>query len=320
MWDEKPEGDRVREYFASGAGEIRYIFAPFIQKDTLENVIPMRDTDTVIVTRWRLADLMSGVSDPEVFEWVREHEYTLKIHPKLHAKVYSWDLDTALIGSSNLTNSGMGLGNQPNVEVLHGPTPLPVEIQFKLRQTEKEAQLVTKDDYMKTVEYLENTTTEIPNYGNIDIGEDPEFLVSQLPMTEEPDVLISVLAGDHSRVLDDLELKERQCVLHDVATYSLDGLSGKSEATVREGVRQRFLNHNFINMIVERMDPCIHFGKMKVVVQENCADVPTPSRRELTGNIQVLYNWFPKVAPDRFKHNIPGSHSERLCDTNKSTF
>lgn len=318
MWDGKPEGDRVRKYFASRSGDIRYIFTPFIQNNALASVVPADDSDTVIVTRWRLADLVSGVSDPDVFEWVREHGCTLKIHPKLHAKVYSWDLDTALIGSSNLTNSGMGLVNQSNVEVLHGPTKLPVEAQFKLRRTEKEAKLVTRDDYQKAVEYLENAATEKPDYGTINIGEDPEFLVSHLPMTEEPDALISVLAGDQSRGLEDLELEERQCVLHDVATYSLEGLRGEPEANVREGVKQRFLDHEFVKMIVKKMDPCIQFGEMKVVVQDNCTDVPTPSRRELTGNIQVLYNWFPKVAPGRFEHDIPGSHSERLCDTSKT--
>jgi hypothetical protein len=260
---------------------------------------------------------VSGVSDPDVFEWIREHGYTLKIHPELHAKVYSWDLDTALIGSSNLTNSGMGLSSQSNVEVLHGPTTLSVKSQFKLWQTENEAQLVTKDDYQKALEYLENTATKQPDYGNIDIGETPKFLVSQLPMTEEPDVLTSVLAKDPSRTLEDIELEERQCILHDVATFSLEGLRGEPQVLVREGVKHRFLDHEFIKMIVKNMNPYIYFGEMKAIVQEECVDVPTPTRRELTENIQILYNWFPKVAPNRFDHDVPESHSERLCDANK---
>lgn len=314
----KPEGDRVREYFAGREGDIRYIFTPFIQRDTLEDVVPADDVDTVIVTRWRLADLVSGVSDPEIFEWVREHGYTLKIHSRIHAKVYSWDLDTGLIGSANLTNAGMRIGETSNIEVLHGPTQLPVEVQYRLRQAEMEAQLVTRNDYEKAIDYLEETDTDHPEYENIDIGEDPEFLVSQLPMTEAPDILISVLAGDDSRDLDDLEPATQRCVLHDIAMYALDDLRGKPASTVWDGVRQQFLDHEFIKMIIGEMDPCIHFGDMKVVVQDRCADVPTPSRRELTENIQVLYSWFPKVAPERFNHDIPGSYSERLCDTTKS--
>ena len=312
------EGERVQEYFASTKGDIRYIFAPFIQKDALDTILPESRVDTVIVTRWRAADLVSGVSDPDVFQTVKDQGYTLKIHPRLHAKVYSWDLDTGLVGSANLTHPGMGISEPRNIEVLYGPTSLPVDTQLKLRQVEKEAQLVTRNDYEEVVQHLEETETKQQDYGNIDIGNEPEFLVSHLPMTEDPETLISVLAGDASQELDSLDSEEQSCVLHDIATYSLDDLRAKSESKVREELRNRFLDHDFIQKIVEHMDPCIYFGEMKALVQDNCTDVPTPSRRELTGNIQVLYSWFPKVAPNRFEHDIPGTHSERLCDNSKT--
>jgi len=318
MWDKNIHGECVQDYFTSSEGDIRYIFAPFIQKEALEEVVPESSVDTIIVTRWRHADLISGVSDPEVFEFVREHGYTLKIHSQLHAKVYSWDLEDALVGSSNLTKPGMGIGENPNVEVLLGPTQLPVQTQFNLRKAEKEAQLVTREDYEKVLETIETTENEKPDYGNIDIGEDAEFLVSQLPMAEHPEQVVTVLAGDHGKTLNDLDPKQRRCVLHDVSTYSLENLRGKAESEVRKGVRDRFENHEFISIIMDHMDPCIYFGEMKALVQDECADVPTPSRRELAGNIQVLYKWFPEIAPDRFEHDIPGRRSERLCDSNKT--
>jgi hypothetical protein len=317
MHNSTSDGDRIRRYFTSLDGDIRYIFSPFIQKQAFEKVIPSSSVETVVVTRWRQADLISGVSDPELFELCRDNGYTLKIHSRLHAKIYSWDLYDGLVGSSNLTKNGMGLSEVPNIEVLVGPTELPVETQLKLRKAEKDAQLVTREDYEKAVEAIETTETVEPNYNAIDVGQAPEFLVSHLPMTEDPDLLISVLAGDHSMRLADLSPEQQRCVLHDISTYSLDNFRGKPEIEVRDGLRECFVGHKFIEMIVDEMDPCVYFGEMKALVQERCADVPTPSRRELTGNIQVLYSWFPELYPDRFVHDIPGRRSERLCDLSK---
>lgn len=319
MWGGPVEGEQVKNYFDSIEGDIRYIFAPFIQKHALENVVAESNVDTIIVTRWRVADLAAGVSDPEVFETCREYGYTLKIHSRLHAKVYSWDLDDALVGSANVTASGMGLNDSPNAEVLVGPIQLPLPIQIKLRKVEKEAQLVTAEDYEKAVEQRDRSEVEISDYDDVEIGMNPEFLTSQLPMTEEPDLLINVLSDDHPHALDDLSPEVRWCVLHDIATYDLDDLKDKSGEQVRRDLRNRFIGHPFVSMIVENMDPCIHFGEMKVLVQDRCADVPTPSRRELTGNVQVLYSWFPKISPERFQHDVPGTHSERLCDQSKNS-
>ncbi len=314
MWNGLVEGKQVKNYFSSEAGDIRYIFAPFIQKETLENVVPGSDVDTIIVTRWRVADLAAGVSDPEVFDVCREHGYSLKIHSQLHAKVYSWDLDDALVGSANVTAAGMGLNASPNAEVLVGPIQLPIEIQIKLRKVEKEARLVTLEDYKKAIGVRDDAEGEIPNYDEVEIGGNPEFLTSQLPMTDEPDQIISALSADHPQSLDDLPHEVLRCVLHDVATYNLDELRNTSTEQVRTELRSRFLQDPFINMIVDNMNPCIHFGEMKALVQDRCEDVPRPSRHELTDNVQVLYRWFPKIAPERFQHDVPGAHSERLCD------
>jgi len=318
MWEILMEGEQVKNYFDSEAGSIRYIFAPFIQKKTFENVVPESGLDTIIITRWRVADLAAGVSDPEVFEVCRKHGYSLKIHSKLHAKVYSWDLDDALVGSANVTAAGMGLNESPNAEVLIGPIQLPIAIQIKLRKVEKQARLVGLEDYEKAIEIRDKAGGEIPNYDEVQIGRDPEFLTSQLPMTDEPDLLINLLSADHPQSFDDLPHEVLRCVLHDIATYNLDKSRNASVEQVRAELRSSFLQDPFIHMIVENMDPCIYFGEMKALVQDQCEDVPRPSRYELTDNVKLLYRWFPLIAPERFQHDVPGAHSERLCDQSRN--
>lgn len=308
--------ERVSHHFESESGDIRYIFSPFIQTETINQILPDDGTDTIVITRWLRDDLASGVSDPYVFEFCKERGYTLKCNPRLHAKVYSWDLEDALVGSANLTNAGMGERADPNIEVLTSSIELPVETQLKLRRAENHSQLVTEAGFEAAVEISEEASTQLTSdHEGIDIGDQPEFLISQLPITEDPDVIVSVLAGNYELTVPDLPAPLRRYVLHDITSYSLEQLEGLPKAEVREGMQQRFEEHPFIKEIIDHMQPDIYFGEMKELVQRKCVDVPTPSRRELTDDVQLLYTWFQEVSPDQFKHDIPGERSERLIDT-----
>ncbi len=320
MFSESSPGRQVEQYFNSTSGDIRYVISPFIQKATIERILPDDGADTVVITRWRRDDLMSGVSDPEVFEFCRERGYTLKCNPRLHAKVYSWDLDDALVGSANLTDSGMGEGESTNIEVLAGPFDLTTETKLKLRRAEKQSSLVTESGYERALEISKQVGPQPePNQEGIDFGNCSELLISNLPTTETPEIIVSVLQKD-DRTLDDLPEALQRCVLHDICTFSLEELEGCSEDTVRDGMQQRFEEHPFIRRIIDQMKPEIYFGETKEFIQKECTDVPTPSRRELTEDVQILYTWFREISSERFKYDIPGARSERLIDTHSSLF
>ena len=74
----------------------------------------------------------------------------------------------------------------------------------------------------------------------------------------------------------------------------------------------QFFAHPFIQKIDEFINPEAYFGSIKEWVQNNCTDVPVPSRRELTGNVQVLYDWFEKLGDGKYVIDVPGSHSQRI--------
>ena len=52
-------------------------------------------------------------------------------------------------------------------------------------------------------------------------------------------------------------------------------------------LKKKFFEHPFIQRIAQFLTPCGQFGEIKQWIQDNCTDVPIPSRRELTGNVQV---------------------------------
>src|SRR4051794_20215704 len=62
-----------------------------------------------LVSRWQFCDLVSGVSDLEVYEIAKGHGWKFYFHQDLHAKVYLFD-EEFFAGSANLTNRGLAGG------------------------------------------------------------------------------------------------------------------------------------------------------------------------------------------------------------------
>ncbi|MCH8908064.1 MAG: phospholipase D family protein, partial [Candidatus Heimdallarchaeota archaeon] len=96
------------------------IIAPFIKRKTFKNLLSDIDPEVNVkcVMRWRKEDVVNGVSDLSVFEVINElPKAELYINQNLHAKYYRSELK-CYIGSANVTDAGLGLGLNPNRELL----------------------------------------------------------------------------------------------------------------------------------------------------------------------------------------------------------
>ena len=95
------------------------IAAPYIKADALSRVLAAvkAEASLICVTRWSPHDLAVRASDTECRNLVMDFGGSFRLHPSLHAKYYRVD-DVVLIGSANLTSSGMGWSPQSNVEIL----------------------------------------------------------------------------------------------------------------------------------------------------------------------------------------------------------
>ena len=82
-------------------------------------------------------------------------------------------------------------------------------------------------------------------------------------------------------------------------------------------VKERFVTSKFISKLFEFVEKEKYFGQVKEWIQNNCTDVPVPSRRSLTGNIQVLYRWIADLCSDRFAIDRP-QYSQRIYRIEKS--
>lgn len=117
-----------------------------------------------------------------------------------------------------------------------------------------------------------------------------DFLVSALPITKTVDLV----AECYARLSAGSVISENEEVItymyHDRANYNI--VVGLSVDEFKCVLVKRFFAHPFIIQISEIINPEVYFGAIKERVQNNCVDVPIPSRRELIGNVQVLYDRF----------------------------
>lgn len=109
------------------------------------NKLP-KENSCRVLSRWNCHELVSGSSDIEVFEKLKERNYTLHILPDLHAKVTVIDNQKLFLGSANITNSGLRLVPGGNKEL--GTILKPDEEDLNLIETLfNEAVFVTDELY-----------------------------------------------------------------------------------------------------------------------------------------------------------------------------
>lgn len=131
------EGERIKALVSQAKSDV-LLCSPFIKKNvigTLLDVIP-EQVSIVIVTRWRPAEVAAGLSDLEVFDLAKERPRTeVRLLHQLHAKLYIAD-DDCLLGSANLTATGLGWHEHSNLEILIPAQRTDADVEFLLSRLE----------------------------------------------------------------------------------------------------------------------------------------------------------------------------------------
>lgn len=112
-------GEQLKQ-LCQHAREELLLVAPFIKVNTLSTLLAevAPSVQVTCVTRWRLEEILAGVSDIEVWPLLKKRPNSqLYLRSDLHAKYYRAD-QQVLVGSANLTNAALGWSNRPNFELL----------------------------------------------------------------------------------------------------------------------------------------------------------------------------------------------------------
>ena len=307
-----PLFDKIKTHISKIEHQQIFLYVPYIKTRILKKLLEGIDSQITIITTWKINDLISGSSELELYQFCKENNITLYIHNKIHLKVYSVNMESAIVASGNISQNGLMEGGNYEAGVL--VNKLEISDRLYLEKIKREATFVDDKVYQIYLEQYEKCKKQAPK--KIDF-EDPKiipqkdyFLKSALPMTENIDDLI---AG-YERINSNLEPSENSeitnCIYHDLANYEIE--LGLSKEEFREKLQQQFFLHPFtqkINEFIETNERT-QFGFIKRWVRDHCTDVPLPRAWEFTKNIQILYHWFVKLGD--YEIYVYGSHSESI--------
>jgi hypothetical protein len=123
-WEPTRTGSRVEELFAAERGRA-VIIAPFVKAEPLRRLCERVHAPVTLYTRWLPHELAVGVGDLGAFDVVAETGGEVRLHPRIHAKLYLRG-SRALAGSANTSDTGLGFRDPAAVELLV-PVTLPSE-------------------------------------------------------------------------------------------------------------------------------------------------------------------------------------------------
>ena len=310
---QSPLFEEIRNYLTqAGTDKQIFLYVPYIKTSALEKLIDGIENKITIITNWSRKNLRSSSSDLTLYQFCKERKITLYNNEKIHLKVYSVNLENMILATGNISQHGLMQGG--NVEMATFIEKISIKDRLFLEQIRSESTRINDEFYEERAKYLQENPPISPEEEPLTTPEPitkDEFLISALPMTRD----ISILKRAYDRLNQGLSPNNDQeisdCVYHDLSNYGIK--LGHSQDEFLYLLKEKFFAHPFIQRIDQFLTPSGQFGQIKQWVQENCTDVPIPSRRELTGNVQVLFEWFEKLGDGKYKMDVPGEHSQRLC-------
>ena len=308
---QSPLIESIRKYFLEDESKKIYLFVPYIKTKYLKKLVEEITNEITIITTWNTNDLISGSSDIELYNWCKEKGNHLYIHDHIHLKVYSVDLESAIVGSGNVSKNGLMPDGNYEAAVF---VELTKEDRLYLEKIKNEATFVDNDIYQQYLENYEKynkKAIKVEKFPQPEIKSAEEyFLRSALPMT---DSMEQVVKG-YLKIQSNLSPSENQimanCIFHDIANYKIS--SDLSEQEIREELKKQFLEHRFTRKIMDEIDnhERKHFGMIQNWLRDHCTEVPLPRRWEFKTNTKILMNWLVESREyEKFRY---GEHTESI--------
>ena len=297
----------LRDYLSIPSKETTYIAVPFINPELLESVLqPKWNQKVVVITSWRKDHLLTGVSKIEIYDVVKRHpKWSLLVNDRVHSKIYSNDLISALVGSANLSYTALQDGSRSNHEVLTY-IELSDSDRSSFQKLLKDSNLVNDEYHQKCLDWYnenKNNFPKLPIDSVIPEKDKDWFLISSLPASTSPTRIWEIMVDSSPA---DKSWGEYEAAKHDLDLFEINCTDHENFQEFRTELSQQVSAHPFITAFTENIDSeGLYFGRAKEWIQRNCTDVPVPYRRDITEYAQALYVWLPELFPEHFSVNRP---------------
>jgi len=287
-------------------GQLRLLIAPFARLDALKTLVEMCDdiSHLKLIVRWSGKDIISGITDLDIYPYLKEKRIPLYFNPSIHLKLYVFDNACAFHSSGNVTQKGLGLVTKSNVEIGCMVRLNPDDWRH-IYDVLQESSRVDDIMYEKAVEYLQDNDEAPHSIPHLDLqpSQDKQFSILSLPASPNPENLHAYYASGHVEGEDMVP-----AYIHDLILYDIH--HNLSRDVFFEELKEKFTTHPFVQAIVNliRSEKSARFGLVKEWLQNHCSDKPTPYRWELTKNTQCLYSWleyfFDEITWDRPNYSM----------------
>lgn len=299
--------NKIKDHISNSNDEL-IIISPYIKTNVLDNLLSNCVAKVTIITTWKLKDIQLGASELELYNYCKENNIFLYLNQRVHIKAFINDYSSCLFGSANITSKGLALVDNYNYELIIEVQELSIDSILYFKQILNESILVNNEVYeiyKEKINELEKLPdTEEPNL--IDIESRSKFLISALPMSCDINELFQLYSSGFKT-----GSKEKiNCAIHDMILYQIP--LSLSYDDFKKLLNERFFISPFVIKLLDfiEVEPR-YFGQVKEWIQNNCEDVPIPSRRDLTDNIQVLYKWIVNLSNGKYQVDRP-NYSERI--------
>lgn len=298
----------IKDFIDLAENEV-LIISPYIKTEVLASLIKSSKAKISIITTWKLQDLQMGISELELFNFCQSHgKVYLYLNPRVHLKAFINDYSSCIFGSANISEKGLAITPNYNYELDGKVEILNIASILYFKKILQDSVLVNEAIVQRYREALEKMPP-LPILLEPDIYLIPkksEFLISALPMSYGITELFEIYSSQYQAPSKEV----RDCAIHDIILYNIPDQLSYQE--FRKILKNRFFSSRFIQRLLEFIsEEGRYFGEVKTWIQQNCEDVPVPSRRDLTGNIQVLYRWIVDLSDGDYRVDRP-RHSERL--------
>ncbi len=293
--------EAFRKVLADQTAQI--FISPFIQRYALESLLAQsQNTNLKIITRWNPHDICSGVSDIDIYPYLRDLRIPLYLHSDIHLKLLITET-SAFHMSSNITSRGLGLASKINIEVGCFVT-FAHQDWVNVYKLLDESMRVTDTIYETAIQYRDANSVPQKSLPELKLEDETRgFSILDLPATPSPELLAKYYSSK-----DKAALEYCNAGIHDLLCYQIP--SGLDENAFDANLRKAFRTQSFIAAFVTYLKQIesARFGQVKAWLHETCSDQPTPYRWKLTTNTQYLYTWldyfFDEITWDRPNHSM----------------
>ncbi len=317
--------------------QLQTIIVPFIQLVALRELVFENSYrhKLRVMTRWRAQDLISGVSDPNVYPFLKELGIKLYINNDIHMKLYCFESGQAFQGSGNISNSGLGISKIGNVEVGSFVELTPYDY-ARIDKLFLDSIEVTDNIYRQALELIKNHPKPklMPNVV-FKVDKPKQSMLDQLPKYACPVALFDIYSnidniefdnGVEVRVAESYGRYNRR--VH-VDSTPLDGLEDIIRYNVPKGLEQEryaeVLKNNFLampviqnilkyikeNSPVGKGERTKYEGVQNGVLRQYLASLLGVSKIEVAPAVNNLERWLPFGKPEICVDvEVPGRYSK----------